>query len=152
MLNYPLDLCKSFIRKVLTGLNEVEHLYEPFEFPGLGGPQPISLKERNDLRPQFLQRTDAVSIQILTMIIVTSIHVYAPTSEEILQDLQSFQATLSLSHNEFRENLPSAAHRWIFEDTYGKASLPIDEPGDPPLGLQSFLLIVRTHRIVTAQF
>jgi hypothetical protein len=54
----------------------------------LGGTEEILFKKRNNPFAKILLGSDAVPIDVLTVIIKSPIHEYLPASEEVLQYLE----------------------------------------------------------------
>ena len=149
------DACKAVVAEVLI----VRHLFhaggEFLEVLPLGSSQGMLPEERNDHADQVLSPANHISVQRLTVIVVSTVHQDHPYTEEILQVPQALQAPFTLRHDELMEHLisrsvadPAVAAR-LPHQAEGEASFSIHKAENPAQLDESFLLIVRTHRIVT---
>ena len=84
------------------------------------------------------------------MVVAAAVDIDLPAAEEPSHLLENVSARLALDDTELRLHLPSESHRASTEDGDAEAALPIDETHQPSGGEEPFLLVFRTHRIVTA--
>jgi hypothetical protein len=143
------------LRQALNGAMEALLFHandtcELLEIITLRGSQWIRFEERNDAISQINGRPDVIPIQVLPVIIVSTIDIDTTASEELPQLMQDNLAPFSLNHGESGLNLPTYAIGSISKDRYAEAAFTVDEADDPLLDSWPFLLIARTRRIVTA--
>jgi hypothetical protein len=110
----------------------------------------MCFEKRNDRSDEITKRPDAVSVQVFSMVIVTSVATDVAAFEELLQLVQDMHAPRSLNHAEVRLNLPTETTTVVPEDRNTETTFAVDEADDPLLETWPFLLIGRTGRIVTA--
>jgi hypothetical protein len=84
------------------------------------------------------------------MVVVPSIDVNLPATEELDHLVQHNPTRGSLDNGEGGLHLPAESHRRTAKDGAAKAAFPIYESHQPIVGEESFLLIVRTGWIFTA--
>ena len=110
----------------------------------------MCFEERDDRSDEITERPAAVAVQILPMIIVTSVATNMAAPEEPLQLVQNVHTPRSLDHTEVRLYLPAESTAVVSKDRNTEAAFTVDEADDPLLESWPFLLIDRTDRIVTA--
>ena len=71
------------------------------------------------------------------------------TAEHLSELFQNVAAPNRLDNREFRLHLPAESSRPVSKDGAAKATLTINETGNPSAVPESFLLVFRTHRIFT---
>jgi hypothetical protein len=90
------------------------------------------------------------------VVVVPAIAVQTPHAEKLLHHFETLEALRALRHHELMCHLetgpvsPSICSMGLSPKMDRKASLSVDETGNP--ADQSFLLIVRIRRIITARF
>ena len=124
---------------------------EFLEVNSLRGSKWVLPEERYDLRPEIFESIDVVPEEILTVIVSSSIAIDLAASEEAHQILQSITAGLSLYDIERRSYLPFESHLVTSIDGAAETALSIHEAHHPSDGGESFLLVFRTCRVVTAR-
>jgi hypothetical protein len=93
--------------------------------------------------------------QIFFVVVVPSIDINRSNSEEFAELVQGVQTPGALNHNKRMTHLPpgsiadSVVAAGLTSQADGKTTFAINETEQPPDRDQSFLLIVRTRRIVT---
>ena len=83
------------------------------------------------------------------MVVVTPVAVDRAAAEERLQKLQRLATPRALGHDELGADLPPERHDRAPVDRDAEASFAVDEPGDPALKPEPFLLIICTRHVVT---
>jgi hypothetical protein len=93
---------------------------------------------------------------VLVMVVVPLVLEHLPDTEEGTQIVETVSAARSLCYHEFVRHLitgpvaSSSRQRSLFHKADGEASFSVYEAGHPATELdQSFLLVFRTHHIVT---
>ena len=109
----------------------------------------IRIEERNDHFTKIRPPMHVVDEQIILVIVVSAVSIDASASEEILEQLEYGKTPCSLHHRKPWLHLPSATHTLVALDRTAEATFSVDEADDPLLYPWSFLLIVRTDRILT---
>jgi hypothetical protein len=136
--------------------HDLHTLPEDFEVVSLRCPERILREERNDRLQQVVSSPDNVLTEVFTVIIVTPVDVDSACAEELQQLLEAVSTPLTLRNDESVEHLeaspvalsPRAA--WLPHVADGEAPFPVYKAGHPATELdQSFLLIFRTHHVVT---
>ena len=74
-------------------------------------PQRMLPKERDHRSEQILAPSHHVSVQMVAMIVMTTIHDHLSDAEVLLEFVQSFDAALALRDYELVEHLCIRAHR-----------------------------------------
>ena len=143
------DLDETGHRQVPSSIDQSDDLGELREVVSLRSPQWVPLEERDDDVTQVSELGDVVAPHILTMVVVPSVDVDLPATEERHHRFEHVTARLALDDGERRLHLPSEAHRAVPEDGAAEAALPIDETHRPSDIAESFLLVFRTPCIVT---
>lgn len=149
-LRNPCDLAEPVHCEVDLPAHQPHDFREADELIMLCCSQRMCFKKRNDRPDEITERPDAVSVQVLPVIIVTSVAARVAAFEEPLQRVQTLHAPCSLDHAEVRLYLPAEPTAAVPEDRNTEAAFPVDEADDPLLETWPFLLIGRTDRIVTA--
>jgi hypothetical protein len=144
------DIDQAILSKMEPFLHHAHDLCKPSELLGLRRSQRILFEERNNAATQVIESPDAISVEMLTMIVVSAIDTNTAASEEGLQLVQNLHAPFSLNHSEDWLNLPTQSHRWVSLDRDAEAPFPVYESDYPLLEAWSFLLIVRTRHVFTA--
>jgi len=93
---------------------------------------------------------DAEPEEIFLVVVVPTVSEYLAAAEEADEVFENIPTGCSLDHSKFRTNLPSKSHLVAPIDRAAETALSIDEPNYPANGSESFLLVFRTRRIVTA--
>ena len=83
------------------------------------------------------------------MVVVSAVPKNLPASKETDEVFQDVTARSSLHDGKFGSNLPSESHLAATVDGTAKATFPIYEANHPSGGLEPFLLVFRTRRVVT---
>ena len=143
------DLDDPRHRKVPTEFHQFNDSYELLEVLSLRSSQRVFPEERNDLGAEILEWIDVVPEQILPVVITSSVPEDLPAPKEFDQVFQRLTAGLSLHDVERRTYLPLESHPVTAVDGAAEAALSIHEAHDPSDGLEPFLLVFRTRRIVT---
>ena len=108
------------------------------------------MEERNDDVPQVAKSGHAVPEKIFPVIVMTAIDRHMSASEEAEHVLQHSETAGSLHNHESGLHLPAERRAGIPKDRAAKAAFSVDEPHDPSVVQESFLLIFRVPHIVTA--
>jgi hypothetical protein len=145
----------------LRNLDDARHRQVPMQFHQgddpdelvevlpLRSPKWVLLEERNDLRAEILESVNVEPEEILTVIVASPIPVDLAAAEESAEVLQRVTARLSLDDVERWSYLPLESHLVTRVDGAAETALSIHEAHDPSSGLEPFLLVFRTRRIVT---
>lgn len=110
----------------------------------------ICFEERDDSTTQVIKAQDGVRDQIFAMIVVSAVSVQRAAAKEVSNQLENIRTAFTLDNRESRLYLPSDLIFRIAIDRSAETTFTVDEADDPELDSWSFLLIVRTRRIVTA--
>jgi hypothetical protein len=122
--------------------HETDNLGEYLEVRPLRRLKRITLEESDHIG-EILQATNSI-IQPIPMIGAD-----ASECEESSDTVQQFSIAFVLRYPELGEDLPPQAHLWDPIDSHVEASFTIYETNDPAR-IQSFLLVVCTHHVVTS--
>ena len=150
-LNDLRNLNDAWHRKVPTELHQLDNSAELLEVIPFRSSKWVLLEEWDDLRTEILESIDVVPEEVLTVIVSSSIPINLAASEEAHQLLQCITARLSLHDVERRSHLPFESHLVTSVDGAAEAAFSIHEAHDPSDGRESFLLVFRTCRVVTAR-
>jgi hypothetical protein len=143
-------LSQSLHRTVKPLLFHANDTRELDEIITLSRSQWMLFEERDNAAPKILGWPHIVSIEVLPMIVVPTVHVDLTAFEELLQFVQYMHAPFSLDDRKGRLDLPADPVRPVAKDRNTKATFTVDEADDPLLDPWPFLLIVRTGRVLTA--
>jgi hypothetical protein len=151
------DLNETVPGQMAPVVNHPDDLRELLEVRSFRASERVLLEERNDPLHEVQPPPHDVAVQMLAMVVVPPIGDDGPHPEELTKLVETPDARRTLCHSEFMSNLPSgsvaapAPAAWLADEPDREASFSVYEPNDPATELdQSFLLIVRTVRIVTA--
>lgn len=144
------DLGQSFLAEMATKMHELHDPGELLEVVSLRSSQAIALEERHDPVSQVLKSVHAVHEEVLSVVVTAVVPVHPSTPEVIDQVLEHARTGGTLHHEKPWLDLPSKSHRRVPLDRAAEAALTIDKTDDPSVGKESFLLVFRTARIVTA--
>lgn len=149
------DLEQPARRDMRGRLDDLHAPYELLEIQAFRRSQRVSLKERNDLFKKIAPPADDELIQIFFVVVVSTIAVQTSNSEVLLHHCETFGALRALCHHKLMRHLETGlvasagcAMR-LPPEMDRKTPLSVDEASNP--ADQSFLLIVRIRRIVTAR-
>ena len=81
----------------------------------------------------MLEISDAVSVQMLSMVVMPSIDEDISASKELLQIVQDTHAPCSLNNDKVGLYLPPQPVSAVPEDRHAEAALAVDEADDPLL-------------------
>src|SRR5215210_291245 len=129
--------------------HQPEDLAELLQIRGLRGAKRHLLEERENPLFEVCSAANAPSQDILTMVITAGVPVDRAAAEERLKQLERGNTPLALRDDEFRPDLPAKLHHGTPVDVHGEASFAIDEPSDPAIQPEPFLLIICTRHVVT---
>jgi hypothetical protein len=132
------------------GLHHTNDHRKPPELLVLRRSQRILFEERKDTARQVLESSHIKSIEVLAMIVMTSVDEDVTASEEPLQILKNAYALRTLHYRKCRLDLPAYPVAGVPKDGNTEAALTVDEADDPLLDAWPFLLIARTGRVFTA--
>ena len=144
------DLYEARPRQVSPLTHQIDDSYELFEVFPLRRSQRMFTEEWDDYIPQVRKSTDVVPVEILPVIIVSTIHVDLAAPKVAAQLFQDRTTTGALHNHEGRLDLPVKPHASVAKDRTAEAALSIHETDDPSLVQEPFLLIFRISHIVTA--
>jgi hypothetical protein len=144
------DLDEARPRQVLPLTPQIDDSYELFEVFPLRRSQRMFTEDWDDYIPQVHKPTDVVPVEILPVIIASTIHVHLAAPKEAAQLFQD-RTTAGAPHNhEGWLDLPAHRHASVAKDRTAEIALSIDETDDPSLVQESFLLVFRISHFVTA--
>ena len=144
------DLDETGHRQVRSEFDESNHLDDLGEVLTLRRSQWVRLEERDYRVAQVSESKDLKLTEVLTMVVVSSVDVDLPATEELNHVFQHTPTRCSLDDGKGGLHLPAESHRRIAKDGTAETAFPIYESHQPIVGEESFLLIVRTGRIFTA--
>ena len=113
-------------------------------------------EERYDRLQQIAALPHDITIKVLFVVVVPSVDDNLPNLKEVTEFVQTRDAFGTLCHRELVSHLIAGSvafttHPILLPDKAdGEATLSVYETNNPAKSDQSFLLIVRTGRIVTA--
>jgi len=146
---------QPLVAEVTTRVHSADTDGELLEVMTLCRTERMSLEERDDHVDQVPSATHHVSVHRLASALGPSCDHDGPDGEEVTQIVQTMHAAFSLRHDELVEYLisgsvadPVVAAR-LPHQTEGEASFSVNKADNPAQPHQPFLLIVRTHHIVT---
>ena len=149
------DFDQTFAVKMMTEVNHMDAMSEPFKVMAFVRPKRKSLEERNHDLDQIVATLDQELVQIFSVIVVPAVLVEPANSEEITESLKRFDTASALDDSEPVNHLPAQtialtiATAGLAHQADGEAALSINEAENPANRDQSFLLIACTGRIVT---
>ena len=144
------DLDETGHRQVPAESHQVDDLRELLEVVSLRGSKWVPAEERDDHVPQVDEPIHVVSEQIFPMIVMPAVAVHATAAEEMHHLFERYATRFTLDDGERRLHLPSKGHRAAAIDRAAETTLTIDETHEPSGREESFLLVFRTLRVVTA--
>lgn len=144
------DLDQTVHREVNLLSHHANDHGELIELIGLRRSQWMLFEERDDAARQISESSHIISVEMLSMIVMTSIDEHITASEVPLHLVQHLHAPRSLHYDERRLSLPAETIGRIAEDRNAEAAFTVDEADDPLLDPWPFLLIARTGRVFTA--
>ena len=144
-------------RQVSAAFHQSDDSYELLKVVSLRSSQWVLLEEGDDLRAEVIKTLNAISKEILPMIVMSTIPKHLSAPEELNEILENVSTGLALNNRKFRSDLPLQSHLRTSIDGTAEAAFPIYETHDPSGVAEPFLLIFRrgpcqphTVRIVTA--
>jgi hypothetical protein len=143
------DLHDPRHREVPAEFHQLDDSNELLEVLPLRSSQWVLLEERNDLGAEILKPVDVKPKEILPVVVTSPIPIDPPATEKVDQSFQRVTTRLSLYDIEGWPHLPLESHLVTTVDGAAEAAFPIHEAHDPSDGLEPFLLVFRTRRIVT---
>jgi hypothetical protein len=120
------------------------------ELPDFRRSQRILFEERDDAVWQVSKGSHIVSIEILSMVVVTPVDEDVTAAEVLLQIVKNNHAPRALNYRKTRLDLPAKPIAGIPKERNTEAAFTVDEADDPLLDFWPFLLIARTGRVFTA--
>ena len=150
------NLHKTLAGQVSIGSDDVHTPRERLEVVALRRTKPMLPEERDDRLQQIASAPNGVLAEVLTMVVVPTVHVDPADPEEPLKLLEASTTALTLRHDEPMKHL--VAGRVAFSprtvllphEADREASFSVYETDHPATELdQSFLLIFRTRHVVT---
>jgi hypothetical protein len=151
------DRDQTFSGEMCFRLNQPHALNELFEVVALWCPQSVLLKKRDDRLDQIISPHYAVLIQMLFVVVVSPVLIHLTHAKERLKQMQTLNTLRALCNCKRMRHLepgPVSPPVWPMRLSYEvdrKASFSVYKTSDPAYLDQSFLLIVRIRRIVTAR-
>ena len=149
------DRRQSFVAEMLVALHPFDAGRELLEVLALGRSQWVLPEERDHHLEEILSTAHHVSVQRLAMIVAAAIDHHRADTEEVTQLVQTPDAPCALGDDELMKHLiassvadPAVAVR-LPHQAEGEASFSIHKADHPADSDQPFLLIVRTHHVVT---
>jgi hypothetical protein len=155
-LRYLRDLDQTFEGPMLPDGDELDAARELLEVLLLGGPERVIPKERDDPAQEVCPPPHDVAIQMLAMVVPSSIGHQHPHAEELLESAERTKAAFALGDRELMRHLiagpvgASAPPAALADEPDREASFSVYKTNNPAQLNQPFLLIVRTDGIVTA--
>jgi hypothetical protein len=144
------DLDDPRHREMPSEFHQLDDLSELLEVVSLRRSQGMLPEEWNDDGAEVIEPPDAIPEHIFPVIVVPAVAIHLATSEEPNHVLQDAAARGSLGDGKLWSNLPPQGHLAASVDGNAETALSVDESHDPSDGRESFLLVFRTSRIVTA--
>jgi len=131
--------------------HQLDDSCELLEVLPLRSSQRVLSEERDDDVPKVTDPLHAVSKEILSMIVVSTVSEDLAASEESDEFVKHIPTRRALDNSKLRSDLPSEAHLRAAEDGTAEAAFSVYKPYDPAKLSESFLLVFRTRCIVTAR-
>jgi hypothetical protein len=150
-------LDQTMAGQMRVALDQPQTFRELQEVSLLGSSQRILFEKRNDRLNQITPLSHTVPMHMFLVIVVPPIDVDVANSKELHEHVETLQALLALCHRELMRHLESGfitssiKSLRLSNEVDRKTTFSIDEAGNPSDFDQSFLLIFRIRRIVTAQ-
>ena len=144
------DFDQPTLGEMNTRLDQPYTFREFQEVALLGSSQRIRIEERNDGLHQILSCSNAVSIHVLFVVVVSPIDIDGSNSKELQEQVETVDARRALSHRKLMCHLeagfvPSSTRSMRLTDQVDrKATFSIYVTGDPTDFDQPFLLIFRS--------
>jgi hypothetical protein len=149
------DLNQPFSGQMMTGFDQLYtscKLSEVFLLRSVHGILP---EEWNDDFQQILPPSDDETIQVFFVVVVPGVDQDLTQSKELTQFVETGNAFRTLCDRKFVRDLVaslvafSVCPAGLPDETDGEASFPVYKTNNPAKLNQPFLLIVRTHHVVT---
>ncbi len=143
------DLDDSIHREMPAELHELNDGCELLEVVTLRSSQRVFQEERHDHVAEVAEPLHAIPKEILAVIVAPTVQENLAAAEESHELFEDVTTRFALHDSKFGANLPSKGHLAAPVDGAAKAAFSIYETHDPSDGLEPFLLVFRTPRIVT---
>lgn len=150
------DLEQTSRLEVPAGGDELHAFGERLEVATLRRQQRIRAEERDDRFHQIRASVDAILQEILAMVVAPSVSNNPPDPEEARKSLEAGNARFTLRDCKAMGRLiagsvaVSARSVWLPNEADREASFSVYKTNNPASSGQSFLLVFRTFRVVTA--
>jgi hypothetical protein len=140
-----------------ASLDQLNTMRELLEVEPFRRSERMLMKERDDPFQQIAPLANDVPVQVLAMVVLSTVRQYLSDSEEILELVEAFDAFLALCHHELVRYLVASSVAssprpvCLPNEADREASFSVYKADHPATELdQSFLLIVRiTRHVVT---
>jgi hypothetical protein len=149
------DRCQAGRTQMLIDLHHFDAGRELLKVLSLRGSQWVLAEERDHHVEEISPPPNDVSVQWLSVVVLTTIDHHHTDTEERLQVMQTLEASRTLSDNELMKHLVAGPVAYaaisvrLPHQAKGEASFSIYKAEHPSQPDQPFLLIVRTLHIVT---
>jgi hypothetical protein len=150
------DLDETGRRPVGAGGDEVDASCELLEVSVLRGVARMPPEERNDRLQQICPPSHDVAVQVLPVVVVPVVDKHLTHSEELMELVETGEASLSLRHDELMSHLvaglvaASTRSARLPNEPDREASFFVYKTDHPATELdQPFLLVFRTRHFVT---
>jgi hypothetical protein len=144
------DLNETSHREVRSEFNETTDVDELGEIFSLRGSQRVCFEERDDHVAQVSETKDLVLTEIFTMIVMPAVGIHLAAAKKLNHRIQDVPTRCTLDNGEGRLDLPAQSHRGTSKDGNAETAFTVYKTHQPFLAEESFLLIVRTGWIFTA--
>ena len=134
---------------MLTALHHLQYGTELVEVRSLRGSQWMFFEEREDDAHQLTASLHGEAPQRRTVVVTTPVRDQPSDTEVLLKEPQRRQRWRTLRDRELVLNLPTEPAHSVAHHTDRETAFTVDKADDPLLESWSFLLIVRTTRVVT---
>ena len=150
------DLQQALAGQVVAVANQLDAACELLEVDLLRGTEGILPEERNDDLQQILPLSHDETMKVLFVVVVPGVGEHLADPEELTQIVQARDALRPLRDGELVSHLIAGPVAFALppgglpDEADGEASFPVYKTNNPAESDQPFLLIVRTHHVVTA--
>jgi hypothetical protein len=131
-------------------LHQLDALYELLEIRLFRSSKFVSLEEWDDRFDQIISSSDAESIQVLFVVVVSLVEINIPNTKKSLKHVKTLDASRTLCHRKLMRHLissfitPTTKSMRLSNEMDRKASFSVNKTGNPTNRDQPFLLIFRS--------
>jgi hypothetical protein len=127
------DLDQALLSQVGFPFHHPHNNRKLLELFGFCRSQWVLFEERDNAANQVFESIHIIPVQVLSMVVASSVDEDSAAFEELSQLVQDMHASRPLNHSEYRLDLPAQSHGGASEDRNAEAPFSVNESDDPLL-------------------